>query len=346
MSETTYIMGYSLDSVIEAVRRKINGEDVHFIATAKLGEPLDTFRDMVSGSTVAILENISPISIKFNQYHNPRHLFIPYDKVKIKNTKNGVIAFPLNKNSFEDEDEWKAVCDIFKSERITKLHADKGNTPSKLITAMKNSMPKKFVDTFGKALSTTRWRGVNVSKLTMIGYSYEYSFDLLDVEYRETFYKPTKSYERICEMMLDAAGVDVTRLPRKACSKIIMDKKFTDTLVVMDNRIDSYMDYICGMFDRIRMDVEPVKIPSAISTAGDGIFYTPLAEEFWGVNVIGKSAYKLSATPVSTLYNDFVSELPLTRTNAKMYNTYANMIKFYGNNKTLDINQRVVTMIK
>ena len=168
----------------------------------------------------------------------------------------------------------------------------------------------------------------------------------LDVEYRETFYKPTKSYERICEMMLDAAGVDVTRLPRKACSKIIMDKKFTDTLVVMDNRIDSYMDYICGMFDRIRMDVEPVKIPSAISTAGDGIFYTPLAEEFWGVNVIGKSAYKLSATPVSTLYNDFVSELPLTRTNAKMYNTYANMIKFYGDNKTLDINQRVVTMIK
>jgi hypothetical protein len=42
MSEDTYIMGYSLDSVIEAVIRKANGETVHFLATAKLGEPLDT----------------------------------------------------------------------------------------------------------------------------------------------------------------------------------------------------------------------------------------------------------------------------------------------------------------
>ena len=45
-------------------------------------------------------------------------------------------------------------------------------------------------------------------------------------------------------------------------------------------------------------------------------------------------------------HTDFISELPLTRTNAKLYNTYSNMIKFYGENETLDINQRVSTMIK
>lgn len=346
MSEETYIMGYSLDSVIEAVVRKANGENVHFLATAKLGEPLDTYRDMVSANTVEMLEAVSPVTLEFERYHNPRHLYIPYDKVKIKNTKNGVISFPLNKNSFEDEDEWKEVCDSFKKDAILKLYLDKGNTPSKLITAMKAGMPRGFVDTFGKALSTTRWRGINVSKLTMIGYCYEYSFDRLDKEYVETFYKPKKTFEDICNDMLVASDIDVTPVTPKVCKKIVMDTHFTDTLVVMDNRIDSYMDYICGMFDRVQMEVEPVKIPSAISAAGDGIFYTPLVEEFWGVNVIGDNAYKLSANHLSTIYNEFVSELPLTRTNAKLYNTYAKMIQFYGKNKTLDINQRVVTMIK
>lgn len=346
MSTETYIIGYSLDSVIEAVRRKINGETVHFLATAKLGEPLDTYRDMVNADTVEMIEAISPIKFEFEKYHNPRHIFIPYDKVSLKNTKNGVITFPLNKHSFEDEEEWKEVCESFKKDSIAKLYIDKGNTPSKLITAMKNGMPKKFVETFGKALSTTRWRGINVSKLTMIGYSYEYSFDKLDKEYTETFFKPKDSFETICIDLLAAEGIDVTNVTGKVCKKIIMDKGFTDNLVVMDNRIDSYMDYICGMFDRVKMDVEPVKIPTAISTAGDGIFYTPLVDEFWGVNVIGDEAFKLSATHLSTIYNNFISELPLTRTNAKLYNTYANMIKFYGKNKMLDINQRVVTMIK
>ena len=347
MSDKTYIMGYSLDSVIEAVRRKMNGENVHFLATAKLGEPLDTYKDMVDGNTVAMLEVISPIKRKdFDVFHNPRHIYIPYDKVRIKNTKNGVIAFPLNKASFEDENEWKAVCEAFRNEEITKIRTDKSNTPSKMITAIKNTMPKEFVETFGKALSNTRWRGINVSKLTMIGYSYEYSFDLLETEYTETFYKPKKSFESMCREMLDAVEIELTEIGAKACKKIVMDKKFTDTLVVMDNRVDSYMDYICGMFDRVKMDVDPVKIPSAITAYGDGIFYTPLVEEFWGVNVIGELAYKLSATHLTTIYDNFVSEIPLTRTNAKLYNTYANMIKFYGSNKTLDINQRVVTMIK
>ena len=347
MTEKTYIMGYSLDSVIEAVRRKLNGENVHFLATAKLGEPLDTYKDMVDGNTVSMLEVISPIKRKdFDVFHNPRHLYIPYDKVKIKNTKNGVIAFPLNKASFEDEAEWKSVCESFKKDEIAKIHADKGNTPSKMITAMKNSMPKDFVETFGKALSNTRWRGINVSKLTMIGYGYEYSFDLLEKEYTETFYKPKRSFESMCHEMLEAVDIELTEVNNKVCKKIVMDKKFTETLVVMDNRVDSYMDYICGMFDRVKMDVEPVKIPSAITSAGDGIFYTPLVDEFWGVNVIGDLAYKLSATHLTTIYDQFVTEIPLTRTNAKLYNTYANMIKFYGANKTLDINQRVTTMIK
>jgi hypothetical protein len=284
--------------------------------------------------------------MEFERYFNPRHLYIPYDKVKIKNTKNGVIAFPFNKNSFEDRAEWDAVCEAFKSAPISKLYADKGNTPSKLITAMKNNMPKAFVDTFGKALSMTRWRGINVSKLTMIGYGYEYSFDLLCTDYMETFYKPKKTYETLCNEMLAAADIDVTVVNGKVCNRIIMDKEFTDYLVVMDNRIDSYMDYMCGMFDRVKMEVAPVKIPSAISAAGDGIFYTPLVDEFWGVNVIGSMAYKMSAVHLTTIYNDFVSEIPLTRTNAKLYNTYSDMIQFYGKNKTLDINQRVVTMIK
>lgn len=344
--ETVYIMGYSLDAVIEALRRNMNGQKVHFLATAKLGEPLDLFHDMLSNKTVAILKVVSPIEITYKEFHNPRFLYIPYDRVRIKNTKNGIIQFPLNKNSFDDEAEWKSVCESFKQDAVYSVLVDKGNSPSKLVSAMKAHMPSTFTDTFCKAMGMTRWRGIQLSHLTMIGFNYEYPFEFLDRDYMEIFYKPEMSYETICTQMLAVAGIQVTHIGAKACSKIIRDRGFTDPLIIMDNRIDAYLKYVCGRFDRIRMSSEQVKMPPQLSTGRNGLYYTPYSTEFWGVEILDDKAYKLSSELVTTLYDEFVSEIPLSRTNAKLYNQYESMVKFYGPKKMLDVRQRVEPLVK
>lgn len=343
---TVYIMGYSLDAVIEAVRRKMNGDSVHFLATAHLGEPLDRFNDMLSARTVALLNVISPVKVEYKEYHNPRFLYIPYDKVRIKNTNNGIIQFPLNKNSFEDEAEWKGICDAFNKEPVSSVLADKGNLPSKLVSAMKANMPVAFVDTFCKAMGMTRWRGIQLSHLTMIGFHYEYPFSFLCTDYTETFYRPNMSYEDMCNGMLASLEIPITYVNAKACSSMILDRKFTDPLIIMDNRVDAYLNYICGRFDRIRMSSEQVKMPPQLATGRNGLYYTPYSTDFWGVIIIDDKAFKLTSELVTTLYDTFLSEIPLSRTNAKMYNQYETMIKFYGQNKTLDVRQRVETMVK
>lgn len=342
---TTYIMGYSLDAVIEAVRTKWNGEEVEFLLTGRLGEPLDTYHDMLSGSAVGIISALTDLNMDCDEYINPRHIYIPYDKVKIKNSQNGIIQFPLNKKSFEDETEWKDACAGFSNPKLVECMNDKGNSPSKLLSTMKDCLPANFVETFYKPLSVTRWSGVKLSNLTMYGYNYDYPFDLIDKDYNETFYMPKISYESLCQLMLQAADIKVTPVTSKVCSKIITDKNFTDRLIVMDNRIDAYMNYVCGKLDRVRMRQEEVKMPIQFANARDGFYLTPLSD-FWGVIVLGDRAFKLEAVPVNTLYDDFVSEIPLSRNNVKVHSQYLSMIQYYGGNKTLDIMQRARTMIK
>lgn len=346
MNDVTHIIGYSVDAVIEAVRRRINGENIIFHSTGALGEPLDVFHDMVSSHTADMIVSMLP-NVEFTEFHNPRHIYIPFDKVKITNTHNGVIQFPLNRNSFEDESEWKAVCDGMNSAEIKECFDNKVNSPSKLLSVMKssNKLPAAFVDTFIKPMGITRWRGIQLSHITMHGFNYEYPLDHLNDDYMETYCRPTITYNDLCNMFLDYYGIECNPIDAKTASKMIMDKSFTDPLVIMDNRIDAYMNYMGGRFDRVKMSIEQVKVPAQFEMMRDGIYYTPLSE-FWGLVLMNDEAYKISAKVVNTLFDTFISEIPLTRTNVKLYNQYETFVKYYGANKTLDIRQRVGTMIK
>ncbi|MCQ2123262.1 MAG: hypothetical protein MJZ25_03675 [Fibrobacter sp.] len=344
MSENITIIGYSVDAVVEAVRQKINGNDVTFRSSGVLGEPLDVFHDMVSGRTADMIETLLPV-VEFTEYHNPRHMYIPYEKVKISNSSNGVIQFPMNKNTFEKESEWEAVCNAFNGKEVSECFENKVNSPSKLLSVMKNAMPSEFVDTFIKPIGITRWRGIQLSHITMHGFTYECPFDHLGEDYSETYCRPNMTYNALCNLFLDTYDIPNSPIEPDEITSLIMNKDFTDNLVVMDNRIDAYMKYMGGRFDRVQMTSEQVKMPVQLAMAREGIYYTPYSD-FWGIVIVGNDAYKMSAKLVYTLFDNFISEIPLTRTNVKMYSQYESLIKYYGANKTLDIRQRVETMIK
>lgn len=363
MSEKVYIIGYTMDAIMEAVSLASAGNEVVFLATAEAGKPLDDYGDLISSRYKEVLDALLPGMLEYKQYANPRFFYIPYDRVAIKNTTNGVIQFPLSKKSFCDDDEWKSCVEAFKKPEIQGVLTNKTNAPSKLVTAMKAGMPVEFSETFCKAMQTTRWRGTQLSHLTMFGFDYEFPLtELGNDSYNEYYYKPNRTYHQICAALTNIFHITVTPTDQDTARKYIVDRNVDGRVIIMDNRIDQYLDYIAGKFDRTRMWCVPAKLPQEIRYSRDGLYYTPL-NSCWAVSSFDGACKKFMAEPVTTLYDDFVSEIPSTKTNIKLYNQYCDLVAHYGRkqsnpqgpgakaddgpaDKTLDLGQRFKTLIK
>jgi hypothetical protein len=345
MREKVYIIGYTLDAVMEAVSVASQGYEVEFLATAEVGKPLDDYGDLVSARFKEVLDALLPGMLEYRQYANPRFFYIPYERVAIKNTTNGVIQFPLSRKSFCDDAEWQACVDAFGKPAVQDVLANKANAPSKLVTAMKSAMPAAFADTFCKAMQTTRWRGTQLSHLTMYGFDYEFPLtELANESYNEYYYRPNHTFHEICAALTNIFGITVIPVDRDTARKYITDRNVDGRVIVMDNRIDQYLDYIAGKFDRTRMWCVPEKLPQEIRYSRDGLYYTPL-NSCWAVSSFDGECRKFMAEPVETLYDTFISEIPSTKTNIKLHSQYCALVERYGDKK-LDLGQRAETLIK
>ena len=346
MKTQVTILGYSLDAILESVRRATGSEcEVTLLSTADVGVPLDDYGDCISSRYADVISELLGGAIHFDEYINPRYIYLPYDGVKIANRHNGVIQFPLSKKSFENENEWKECVECMKKSDIASVMADLSLPPTKIATAMKSAMPGKFIDTFIKAMGITRWRGVQVSRLSMQGYKYEFPLDYMaDAEYNEAFCKPTMSFGNICTRILKRFGIHHRRITLQEASSIIKNNQYPGHTIVMDNRIDQFVDYIGGRFERQRFYTIPMKIPPELEFAGDGLFYTPLST-CWAVSIFNGKAKRFMSEVVETLYGEDITEIPSTKANIKLYDTYTNLIKQFGD-KELMLGQRVETLIK
>ena len=345
MIPDAYYIGYSLDTVLEAASASTEGKRVQLMATADLGSPLDLYGDMISVEYTGIIESILPGQVTFSEYMNPRFYYLPYDKVKISNHSNGAIAYPISGNSFDSKDEWEEMCKAYNLPEVQEIVKNKSLAPSKFATAVKNLFPKEFSDTFVKPMQNIRWRGIPLSQFSMLAFNYEFDMDhALEADYNEYFMRPNVSFNQLCNMICERYGVRVERADANEVKRLLTSRHVTEEVVLMDNRVDQYMDYVCGKFDRSRIWAEPIQIPTQLIHARDGVYYTPLSE-CWAVTVFDGKAHKLMSEPINTLYSEGISEIPSTKNNVKLYSQYADLITHYGN-KRLDLGQRVGTMIK
>lgn len=347
--ENINIIGYSLDAVLEAIRISTdpaNGDkQVTLLATATLGSPLDSYDDLISDRYATVIQEMLGGMVEWTEYMNPRFYYVPFEKLKIANKNNGVMQYPFSKKSFADENEWKEICDAFSSPAIKDIVANSTLSPSKLITALKNNMPAKFNDSFIKAIPVTRWRGMQLSSFTMHGFNYEFTFNhLFDEDYNEYYCKPNISYKQICEMLLERFGIKHHSITAKEASELILSRNNTDELIVMDNRVDQYMNYTAGRFDRVNIWSVPINVPTQLMYSGDGLYYTPMSE-CWGVTIFDGKATRLMSKLTTTLFDSGISEIPSSKSNIKMYDQYANLITHYGNKKIL-LGQMIETLIK
>lgn len=346
MRQQITIIGYSLDAILEAVRRSTApGAEVTLLATSVLGDPLDTYGDCISSRYADVISELLGGSVSFEEYVNPRYLYLPFDGVKIANRRNGVIQFPLSKKSFDDANEWTECVEGMKDPEINKCMADLSLPPTKIVTAMKAAMPSKFLDTFAKAMGITRWRGVQVSKMSMQGYKYEFPLEYIGKDdYNEYFCKPNISYRELCNRILKRFGIGCRRITLQEAGEIIKNNQYPGHTIIMDNRVDQFVDYVGGRFERQRFSVIKMKVPPELEFAGDGLFYTPLST-CWAVSVFNGKAKRFMSEVVETLYDEGLTEIPSTKTNIKMYDTYMNLIRQFGD-KELILSQRMETLIK
>jgi hypothetical protein len=315
------------------------------LATSVLGDPLYTYGDCISSRYADVISELLGGSISYEEYVNPRYLYLPFDSVKITNRRNGVIQFPLSKKSFDDANEWAECVEGMKDPEINKCMADLSLPPTKIVTAMKAAMPSKFLDTFVKAMGITRWRGVQVSKMSMQGYKYEFPLEYIGKEdYNEYFCKPNISYREICNRILKRFGIGCRRITLQEAGEIIKNNQYPGHTIIMDNRVDQFVDYVGGRFERQRFSVIKMKVPPELEFAGDGLFYTPLST-CWAVSVFNGKARRFMSEVVETLYDEGLTEIPSTKANIKMYDTYVNLIRQFGD-KELMLSQKMETLIK
>lgn len=341
-----YYIGYSLDTVMEAVSATTStGKSIQIVATGELGAPLDMYGDMLSEKYLDIIRLLLPADLDFTEYMNPRYYYLPYDCVKIVNRSNGAIQYPISARSFDSEAEWKEMCTAMELPEVQEVLGNKSLAPSKFVTAVKNHFPKAFADTFVKAMQNIRWRGMQLSQFSMMAFGYEFSMEhATDPNYNEYYMKPKVSYAELCRMLCERFHIDVAEGDTEYVRRLITDRRMEAEVVIMDNRIDQYMDYVCGKFDRCRMWAENIAVPEQLIHARDGLYYTPLSSS-WAVTVFNGVAKKLMCEPINTLYYQGISEIPSTKANVKMYSQYADLVGHYGN-KRLDLAQRIETMIK
>lgn len=340
--QKTYVIGYSLDAVINACILAVEGKDVTFVRTGVLAEPMDSYHDMVTTNYAAVLEQFLP-GLEYKYYRNPRHMYLPFSKVSVTNRDNGIFRLPFSKCTFTPE-EGKKFAEAMQHPDIQKAYGDKSGTPSMLISAMRKNMPQEFVDTFIRPMQLTRWRGIPLSSLTMYGYLYEMPLEHFGEKFDEAFARPNIPFEEIASQMLARCAIDQMEMRPEAVGAFVKMKDDSREVYIMDNRVDQFFDYVCGQFDRIKMTCTQTACPKLLALAKDGIYYTPL-HEYWGLMIDGDCCYKYESELVQTLYGTGITEIPLTRTNAKTYDEYRKIVSRYGK-ITLDLGQRTLTLVR
>lgn len=342
MERKNFVIGYSLDAVIAACILAVEGNDVTFLNTGTLAEPMDAFHDMVTANYAAVLERFLP-GMKCKFFKNPKHMYLPYSKVSVTNRNNGVFQLPFSQNTFVG-DEGEKFAEAMRHDDIQKAYNDKSGTPSMLISAMRKRMPVEFVETFIRPMQLTRWRGIPLSSLTMYGYLYEMPLEHFGEKYDELYARPMVSFATIASQMLERCHIEVKEMKPSDAGAFIKSKDPLRRVYVMDNRVDQYFDYVCGQFDRVKMTCKKTLCPSLLAIAKDGIYYTPL-HEYWALMIDGDQCYKYETELVTTLYGSGITEIPLTRVNARLYDEYRKFITRYGDN-VLDLGQRTLTLVR
>jgi hypothetical protein len=341
----TYIIGYSIDACLYARSLANNEQDVIFIRTGPLGYPYDYIGDFITEKDVIKINKQLNEPIQVQPLVNSRYVFFPYDDLKMINSKNGLLSYPLNKLSFESPEELDSVVDCAKN--IT-LFMETVKNSSNYINMYKSFFPKWLYDSIIKYMGVSKWGGLRQSKLTKKALMKELDLSLISGFGTGVIYKPVLTYEEICNELLNSPRIkiddneDISNM-----TKTIKTRFNNADIMFMDNRIDSFIGYHHGALDRIDITSEITSEQGLeeFIDVDDGIVLTPKKPYWCATNKLGV-IQKISSelVDITQTHDKKPTILCPTNNNVKMINDYEELLKLYSG-KTLNLTKYISSVL-
>ena len=66
----------------------------------------------------------------------------------------------------------------------------------------------------------------------------------------------------------------------------------------------------------------------------------------WGICKYGKDVRKLYSKKLNSIIDVPTSDIPMTKNNLRIYDAYSKLLPLFGNFKTLNLQQKITTLIK
>ena len=323
----SYVIGYSIDSAIFARELALNGDDVVYIQTGKLGYPLDDIRDFISYEDVVRLKTLGVVS-GFTKLVNSRYAFVPYDQLKFVNSKNGLFQYPLNKSSFETAGEWEEMelCLLGVSE-----FRDTLDNATNFINIYKNFFPKWLYDSVLKFMGMNKWGGYRQSKFTRNALAREIDLSYLDCSNASTIYTPENGYEALCNELLNHDNIKTENTSIDSMKQFITSRVRDGQVYFMDNRIDYVCNYMYGRLDRVKFRAEPVteQCVEEFIDVVNGVVLTPMSD-YWCTSNRNGDMIRVYSDPITELNDNRISQISPTNTNKKLIDQYSKLLGLYS----------------
>lgn len=331
MIKKRYVIGYSLDACLFARESANSGEKVVFIESDILGYPYDVIGEFFRKTDISLIESRLGEPIECDILHDNRYVFVPYNSLKMVNSKNGLVSYPINKLSFECAKESE---EVLESCTGIDVFINKITSANNYVNLFKSFFPKWLYESILRYVSINKWCGIKQSKLTRFALLKELDTSYINMFGHGKCYRPVSSYNEICEKLLTHTNIVREKIKPNQLGDIIK-KRFTDGAVyVMDNRVDMAVGYHHGMLERVNFSSE-LTSENGIEELMDvdtGIVLTPM-KPYWCIT----TKYGISTKIYSKIIdkpNDYtLSVLSPTNNNAKMVADYANLLTFYSDKK-------------
>jgi hypothetical protein len=339
MIQNTYIIGYSLSSVLYARELAEANNKITFVKTGKLGYPLDDLNDCLYESTVNRIKSFSP-KILFNKFTNYTYAFFPYSQLDFVNSHNGLLSYPLNKKTFECAEEWEQIQYCISNLEKFKNKLEHSNN---YVNIYKKFFPKWLYDSVIKHIGINKWHNQKQSKFTKDCLSKEINLDLLGSGGSGNIYRPINTYESISEELLKHPNIKVISRKIQDLNKFIIERHKNSDVIFMDNRIDYLTGFAQGKFERIYFKTELSQDTNTeeFFDINTGIVFTPMKDYWCITNNLGEINKIVSYE--SDDYN-LLSQIVPTVPNSKLYKDYKSLLNLYSG-KFLNLDNYVDSVI-
>lgn len=328
MSSKTYcIFGYSLDAAYLA--RELANRDfkVEFYLTGELGYPYDRINDYFSYEDTIRIKSLG-IDAKYECLSNATYLFVPFNELKMVNSRNGLISYPFNHSSFESAEEREEIDSLLKN--IGLFNENITNT-NNVLNVYKSFFPKWMFDSLLKNIGINKWGGIKQNKYTASGITKEINISTLDSNHVDAIYRPESGFVDLCIQLLNHPNIETQAYPIEKVNSIIIKKYKNAEMIMMDNRVDYVCKYSQGIFDRVIWNTEPnnEKIVEEFIDADDGIVFTP-NKDYWCITNKHGIITKIKSTLIDDLRSNQMTLIAPTVHNYKIYQSYRKMLGLYS----------------